>query len=446
MSVITRFAPSPTGLLHAGNYRTAVFAYLVARQNNGSFILRIEDTDRARSKQEYEDNIYEALAWLGLDADKTRRQSANAARHRAVVERLVEDGQAYVSHETPKDPGGRTQVIRFRNPGGTVSFTDTVRGEIAIDVGDLGDFVIARSFDEPLFHLAVVVDDADDGVTTVIRGEDHISNTPRHILLQHALGFPTPTYAHVPLVLGSDRTKLSKRRGARALTEYRDQGFLPEAMLNYLAFLGWHPSDNNEYLSLHELIKQFDLSRLQKGGAIFDETKLRSINQHWMRELSDTEFISHLGHISVDTITQQERVRKAVPLLKERAQTFGEAREIFTNELAYLFEAPTLDRAILAKKEPADRPALTKVALTSLLDVLATLPSNASAETIKGLLMPLADAEEKKCKGGRGAVLWPLRYALSGQERSPDPFTIVSIIGRDESLARVRAALALLEP
>ncbi|MHB8710507.1 MAG: glutamate--tRNA ligase [Minisyncoccota bacterium] len=445
--VVTRFAPSPTGLLHLGNYRTAVFAYLFAKHTGGSFLLRIEDTDRERSKPDYEVNILEALAWLQFPFDQQYRQSEHAARHRELLEKLVAENTAYVSKESPKKPGDREEVIRFRNPGGTISFVDIVRGEITTDVSDLGDFVIARSFDEPVFHFAVVVDDADEGVTHVIRGEDHISNTPRQILIQRALGLALPSYAHLPLILGGDRTKLSKRKGAKALTEYRDLGILPEAMLNYLAFLGWNPGDEREYLSRDALIESFDLARIQKGSAIFDETKLLSVNQHWMRTLSDEEFISHL-ETKFDLKSESSRsnlVSKAIPLLKERAHTFAEAREMLAGELSCLFDEPTPDRATLLAKELSDRPGIATVSLERLIELIEVIPNNAPVEEIKGTLMPLADAEEGKGKGGRGAVLWPLRYALSGRERSPDPFTLISILGPDEAISRVRRAIAILE-
>ncbi|MCX6786730.1 MAG: glutamate--tRNA ligase family protein [Candidatus Kaiserbacteria bacterium] len=447
---VTRFAPSPTGLLHAGNYRTAVFAYLFARHSGGSFILRIEDTDSARSKPEYESNIKEALAWLNLAADQQYRQSEHKIRYRELLEKLVADDSAYISKETPKNPGDREEVIRFRNPGGAVSFTDIIRGNITMDVSDLGDFVIARSFDEAVFHFAVVVDDADENVTHVIRGEDHISNTPRQILIQRALGFTTPMYAHLPLILGSDRTKLSKRTGAKALTEYRDLGFLPEAMLNYLSFLGWNPGDDREYLSQKELIEAFDLSRVQKGSAIFDETKLLSVNQHWMRQLSDEKFLACLDFVnpsSDDGFTKSlnsEILKKAVPLLKERAKTFQEAQDMLSNELSCLFNEPALDPNKLIAKELNDCPNMTKTALEGLSGAIEALPNDLSAEIVKNALMPLADAEEEKGKGGRGAMLWPLRYALSGQDRSPDPFTLISILGKEETISRIRKAIAIL--
>ena len=438
--VVTRFAPSPTGLLHAGNYRTAVFAYLFAKHTGGSFIVRIEDTDTARSKPEYEANIFEALEWLDLPADKRYRQSEHRARHRELLEKLVASDLAYVSKEAPKNPADREEVIRFRNPKGIVSFTDSIRGTISMDVSDLGDFVIARSFDEPIFHFAVVVDDADEGVTHVIRGEDHISNTPRQILIQRALGFTEPVYAHLPLILGSDRTKLSKRKGAKALTEYRDLGILPEAMLNYLAFLGWNPGDERDYLDRKTLSEIFDLADVHKGSAIFDEVKLLSVNQHWMRVLSDDDFIARGSFSAPDA----SKLRKAVPLLKERARTFGEARDMLAGELSCLFKEPVLDQALLVAKEPEGRAGVAKNALKSLSEAIKTLPEDVSSEAVKETLMPLADAEEAKGKGGRGAVLWPLRYALSGQERSPDPFTLISILGPAEAVSRTEKAIAIL--
>ncbi len=442
--VVTRFAPSPTGLLHAGNYRTAVFAYLFAKHSGGSFILRIEDTDAERSRPEYEENILEALAWLDFPFDRRYRQSEHRARHKELLEKLIAADKAYLSKEIPKNPGDREEVIRFRNPKGTVSFTDIIRGEITMDVSDLGDFIIARSFDEPVFHFAVVVDDADENVTHVIRGEEHISNTPRQILIQRALGFATPVYTHLPLILGSDRTKLSKRKGAKALTKYRDEGILPHAMLNYLAFLGWNPGDEREYLSRDELIAAFDLAQVQKGSAIFDETKLLSVNQHWMRELSVDDFIAQLNIGHPMSNVDPKKLRKAVPLLKERARTFGEARTMLAGELACLFSEPVLNRQTLLAKEPMERPAVTKSLLEGLLALLGDLSKDVSAEEVKNALMPRADAEEARGKGGRGAMLWPLRYALSGQERSPDPFTLISILGSEEAISRIRKAIAIL--
>ena len=381
--VISRFAPSPTGLLHAGNYRTAVFAYLFAKHEGGEFIIRIEDTDHARSKPEYETPIFEVLKWLNIQADEQYRQSEHRPRHRELLEKLVADGTAYISKETPRAPGDREEVIRFKNHGGTVTFTDVIRGEITTDITDLGDFIIARSFDEPVFHFAVVVDDADEGVTHVVRGEDHISNTARQMLIQRALALPTPLYAHLPLILDSNHKKLSKRTGAKALTEYQEGGILPEAMLNYIAFLGWNPGDEREYLSRDELIKEFDISRVQKGSAIFDEVKLFSVNQHWMRKLSDAEFLKNLGVKCPPSI---------VPLLKERAKTFKEARDMLTGELSCFFTEPKLDKNLLLAKELKDRPNIAISALKGLLEPIKGFKNDVSAEAVKEVIMPLADA------------------------------------------------------
>ena len=436
---VTRFAPSPTGLLHAGNYRTAVFAYLSAKHEGGKFIVRIEDTDSARSKTEYETPIFETLAWLGLPIDEQYRQSEHRPRHRELLEKLIKEGLAYISKETPQAPGDREEVIRFKNPGGAVAFTDVIRGEITTDVTDLGDFIVARSIDEPVFHFAVAVDDSDEGVTHVIRGADHISNTARQMLILRALGLTVPMYAHLPLIFDSNRKKLSKRTGAKALIEYRDEGILPEAMLNYIALLGWNPGDDREYLSRGELIKEFDLSRVQRGSAVFDEIKLFSVNQHWMRALSDNDFLTHLGDIG------HPISHKIIPLLKERAKTFKEAREMPSGELSCFFTEPVLERNLLISKEPKERPGMTKLAIESLLEPIKGLKNDVSAEAVKEAIMPLADAEEAKGKGGRGAILWPLRYALSGKERSPDPFTIISIIGAEKAISRIQKAIAILE-
>lgn len=437
-SVVTRFAPSPTGLLHAGNYRTAVFAYLFAKHENGKFIVRIEDTDVARSKPEFEKNIIEALTWLQLPADEQYRQSEHRPRHRELLETLIDNGTAYISSETPQAPGDREEVIRFKNPGGAVTFDDTIRGDITTDVADLGDFIIARSLDEPVFHFAVVVDDADECVTHVIRGGDHISNTARQILIQRALGLPTPIYVHLPLIMDSNHKKLGKRTGAKALTEYRDEGILPVAMLNYLAFLGWNPGDDREYLSRDELTKAFDIARVQKGSAIFDEIKLFSVNQHWMRKLSDGDFLAHLGDVG------HPMSHKIIPLLKDRAKTFKEARDMLIGELSCLFNEPRLDRNLLVAKELVDRHGTTVSALKSLLEPINGFKNDVTAETVKEVIMPLADAEEAKGKGGRGSVLWPLRYALSGQERSPDPFTLISVLGKEKTISRIEKAIAIL--
>lgn len=448
--VVTRIPPSPTGRFHIGTARTALFNYLFARHNGGSIVFRSEDTDRARSSKEHEDEIVAGLAWLGISWDTFSRQSEHTERYRTLLEGLVGEGKAYVSEEPSKtDPDKTVKVVRLKNPGTSITFTDLVRGDITFDTTELGDFVIARSLDDVLYHFAVVVDDMDAGVTHVIRGEDHISNTPRQILIQEALGAARPAYIHLPLILDEKRAKLSKRSGATSVMDYRAEGILPEALVNYLALLGWNPGGTREDFSLKELVELFSFDGVQKSGAIWNRDKLLSVNQHWMRKLSDDDFLTHMrGFVNPSSNEGFTKpfMLKAIPLLRDRARTFGEARQMLTGELSCLFTPVSPTKEGLTAKEPADRPGgVTKEALEALQTAISALPEGVSAEVAKGALMPLADAAEAVEKGGRGAYLWPLRYALSGLERSPDPFTLIHILGRAESLARVKNAIAILQ-
>ncbi|MBU6321255.1 MAG: glutamate--tRNA ligase [Patescibacteria group bacterium] len=442
-NVTVRIPPSPTGRLHIGTARTALFNYLFARHADGRIVFRSEDTDRTRSKREHEDEIVEGLHWLGLDWDDFSRQSEHAARHTELLDGLIRAEKAFVSKEPAKDdPSREVEVVRLKNPGRAITFTDEIRGEITFDTTELGDFVIARSRDDALYHFAVVADDWDAGVTHVIRGEDHISNTPRQILIQEALGAPRPVYAHIPLILDAKRAKLSKRSGATSVMDYRAEGFLPEALVNYFALLGWNPGSDREDFSLAELVEAFSLAGVQKSGAAFDREKLLSVNQRWMRKLSDEAYVSHLNDL--DPELDLSNIGKIVPLLKERARTFGEAREMLGGELAFLFAPPSVSKEALLAKTPAGRGAEVQRALERALEALAGLGSEIAANSAKDALMPIAEELEAVGKGSRGAFLWSLRYALSGSERSPDPFTIIYILGADEALSRLRHALALL--
>lgn len=441
MNVKTRIAPSPTGWLHIGTARTALFNYLFAKHHGGTFAVRSEDTDRARSLPEYEEEILAGLAWLGLNHDEFVRQSERVARHQELLEKIVAEGKAYVSEEESKnEPGKKVQVVRLKNPGTSITFTDLVRGDITFDTAELGDFVIARAIDDPLYHFAVVVDDMDMEISHVIRGEDHISNTPRQILIQEAVGAPRPQYAHLPLILAPDRTKLSKRHGATSIADYRAEGFLPEGFVNFMGLLGWSPGSDEEDFSLESLIETFELDGVQTHGAIWNREKLLDVNQRWMRKLSDEEFISQ-GNI---TAPDDAKLQQIVPLLKERAKTFGEARTMLEGELACLFAQPALDATVLVSKEPAHLAGVTALHLRAFGAQLGLVHEGASADEAKDILMPYADAVAKE-DGGRGAALWPLRYALSGQERSPDPFTLISILGTEESSVRIQNALDILE-
>lgn len=445
MDVVTRFAPSPTGLLHIGNYRTAVFAYLFARHHNGKFLVRIEDTDRERSRKEHEENILDALSWLGLSHDELFRQSEHAPRHQALLEKLIEEGKAYISkEESTQTPGKILELVRFKNPNRKVRFLDNIRGELEMDTSELGDFVIAKSLSEPLFHLAVVVDDWDHGVTHVIRGEDHISNTPRQILIQEALGAPTPVYAHLPLVLAPDRSKLSKRRGALAITEYRERGYLPEALLNQMAMIGWNPGTEEEVFSKEELIERFTLEQIQKGSAIFDETKMKWFNREHLLRLPREVFETHASQFLTETtreaLEKTGRLEAALTLAKERIQTFGEITDMDTaGEFSYLIAPQDYDPKTLHWAKEVDEgktPERLKMALEALQGISI---DDWSDITVKGAVWPIAESE------GKGSVLWPMRVALTGRDKSPDPFTVAGILGKDETTARIQKAIELLK-
>lgn len=420
--VVTRFAPSPTGFLHSGNYRTALFAYLFAKQHQGRFLVRIEDTDIARSKKEYEENILESLSWLGLDYEKLYRQSERTELYKKYLKKLIDENKAYVSQETE---GERKEVIRFRNPNKKVKFHDLIRGDIETDTTDLKDFVIARSMEEPVFHLVVVVDDFEMGITHIIRGEDHISNTPRHILIQEAIGAPTPTYAHLPLILSSDRSKLSKRKGALPLTTYRDMGYVKEAVINHLASLGWNSGTNKELYTLEELVKDFSLEKVQKAGAVFDEAKLKWFNKQYISKMSLDEFKKVAAPFANNV------PEKIWPLLKERTTLLSELKDL--SEFDFLSKKPEFAKEKLNWK---DKPA-NKNLLEETKKIIETV-SDFTKENIKTALWPLAEKE------GKGEVLWPLRIALSGKDKSPDPFILCELLGKEESISRINYAISVL--
>lgn len=433
--VVVRFAPSPTGNLHIGSARTALYNFLHARKHGGTFILRIEDTDRARSRAEYERDILESLAWLGLTHDALFRQSERQAVYRGYIERLLREDAAYVSEEL-KD-GAPSSVIRFRNPKKTITFEDTLRGSIVQDTADLGDFVIARDPDQPLYHLAAVIDDFETGVTHVIRGEDGIPNTPRQILIQEALGAPRPFYTHIPLILAADRSKLSKRHGAPSVNELKNGGYLPEAVVNFLAFLGWHPEGDRELYSLDELIQIFSLERVQKGGAVFDTEKLKWLNREYLRKLDPAAFQKQsIGYMPQALRENADAVRLSAVLdsLRERINVFGEITAMAeAGDFAYFFKKPLYDKNLLLREEKGS--AKTDRHLHELERLLGALSEDAfKIQNIRELVMPYADRE------GRGAVLWPFRVALTGKERSPDPFSVCEILGKEESLSRLNEA------
>ena len=444
--VRVRFPPSPTGAMHLGNIRTAIFNHLFARHHGGTFILRIEDTDAARSKKEYEKDILASLAWLAIPYDEFHRQSERAARHQECLERMIQEERAYLAEEN-QDGTGR--VVRFKNPKKTVTFHDLIRGDISFDTTELGDFVIARAPDRPLYHLAVVVDDADMRITHIIRGEDHISNTPRQMLLQEALGAAVPQYAHLPLVLAQDKTKLSKRSGSLSIAELRAHGYLPDAVVNYLALLGWHPEDDREIFTREELVAAFDLSRVQTGAAIFDPQKLRWVNKQHLALLSDEAFEAllheYLNAHPLPAPLSEHALTALLPLLRERLEVFADmetlAREGEFDFLRKDFSLSEEEAEALVFPKACGKAGARERAARHLEEVaclLEALPEEAfTPEKIKDALWSYAEQE------GRGEVLWPMRYALSGRARSFDPFSLAAALGKEETLRRLGHAAKL---
>ncbi len=437
--VITRIAPSPTGQMHIGTVRTALFNYIFAKQHGGTYFVRIEDTDRERNKEEWVDAIWRDFEWCGILPDKKYRQSEHIERHKELLASLVASGKAYLSKEPKKDdPSQTVEVVRLKNPGGVVTFSDLVRGDISVDTTDLGDFVIARSIDDPLYHFAVVVDDGDAGVTHVLRAEEHISNTPRQILILEALGFERPVYGHFPLILAPDRSKLSKRKHGASIENYRAQGFIPEALINYLAFLGWNPGTEEELFTLDELIERFSIDKLQKAGAIFDEVKMRWFNHEHLKKLSDQEFTERLVTFAGET-PLPPYLGHILSLLRERSQTLGEALQALADgEFAFMEDNITYEPALLLKGAKVDA-AAAKAHLQKVTEMLESIEStNFTAEGTKEVIFPYATEQ------GRSGVLWPMRVALSGKEKSPDPFTLCALLGKEKTLERIAQASRVL--
>jgi glutamyl-tRNA synthetase len=426
--------------MHIGTVRTALFNYLFAKHHGGTYFVRIEDTDKERNRPEWVDAIWRDFEWCGIIPDARYIQSQHLPRHRELLEGLVASDKAYISKEPAKDDASRTvEVVRLRNPGTSVTFTDLVRGEVTFDTTELGDFVIARSIADPLYHFAVVADDGDAGVTHVLRAEEHISNTPRQILIQEALGLPRPQYGHLPLILAPDRTKLSKRKHGATVNLYRDRGFLPEALINYLALLGWNPGTEQELFSSDGLIAAFDLAHVHHAGAIFDETKLTWFNREYLLRMPQASF----ERMAVERIQaarpawDRDRIRTILPLIRERVSIVSDIDAMVSaHEIDFFFETPAIDPARLPdKKATVDE---TREHLQFVRSTIDHMQGSFDADSLKAELW--AYATEK----GRGAVLWPLRYALSGRDRSPDPFTIASLIGKADTLARIDAALSLI--
>jgi glutamyl-tRNA synthetase len=471
MTIVTRFAPSPTGYLHIGGARTALFSWLLAKSQGGKFLLRVEDTDRERSTQEATDAIIEAMAWLDLAAEGTAVfQSQRFDLYNSHIDRLLETGHAYWCQCTPDEveamrekaraegrkpkydgrcrelglnPGeGRPDgwVVRFKGPqDGVTNFLDMVKGPTAVQNSELDDMILRRSDGAPTYNLAVVVDDHDMGVTVVLRGDDHVANTPRQILLYQAFGWDVPKFGHVPMILGPDKAKLSKRHGALSVMEYKKLGYLPEALVNYLARLGWSHGDQ-EIFSREELIKHFPAGNLGNSPSVFDVKKLEWLNAHYIKESTPErlaallpEYLAETGG-TADLNLDPAYLASIIPLLQPRAKTLVEMAD-----MARFFLVPT-DQLTYDEKAVADqlKPEARQL-LADLLPIYEAAADYTDHKALEAATQAFLDARELKFK----AVAQPLRVALTGKTASPGLFETMCVLGKAESLARIRRALTL---
>jgi glutamyl-tRNA synthetase len=461
--VRTRFSPSPTGALHLGGAHTALFNWLIARHYQGTFILRIEDTDPERSQEHFVTEILEAMTWLGLTWDEgPYRQSERLPVYQDYIHRLVGRGAAYYCHCPPQDlearrqaalargekprydghcrelnlPAGPHTAVRFKTPPiGVTHWDDDIKGAIAFDNQELDDLVLLRADGLPTYNFAVVVDDIDMAVTHVIRGEDHIPNTPRQLLIYEALGVAPPRFAHMPLMLGKDRAKLSKRHGAVSVTAYREQGYLSHSLVNYLARLGWSHGDQ-EIFSREELIQYFTLEHVTKSPGVFDEEKLQWLNSHYIKEMpapelarAVTPFLAPLDISRPD----QDYLARVVTTLKPRCKTLVE----MAAAARFYFKDPRPYEAKAAQKflTPASAPILKEIAAR-----LAALPE-ASEEALNQLFTALAQETGQKMVN----LAQPVRVALTGKTASPGLYEIISILGQAETLQRIRNGIEYAE-
>jgi len=473
-----RFAPSPTGHLHVGGARTALFNWLYCRRQGGTFILRIEDTDAERSSEDMSAAILSGLRWLGLDWDEGPEvggphapyfQSRRLDRHVAAARRLVASGRAYSCYCTPEELGARRQAagpdwrydrrcrnldpaeirrrdeagapkaIRFAVPEGRTSFEDLVRGPITVDHRTIEDFVIVRSDGLPTFHLSVVADDIDMAITHVVRGDDHVSNTPKHILLYAALESPAPVFAHVPLILGTDRKRLSKRHGATSVAEYEAQGYLPDAMVNFLALLGWSPGDDREVMTRDELIAAFDLTGISGGSPIFNPEKLDWFNQQHLQRLSPDTILRRLEpdlraaalDVGEPGSARHRHAERAVDLVKPRAKKLV---DLVPQLRPFLDDRITRDAAAVAKHLSA--PDLAGP-LEAWRDRVATVEPFEPA-ALESALREVAAARDIKA----GVLIHATRVAVTGQAVSPGLFEVLELVGRERVLARLDEVIA----
>jgi glutamyl-tRNA synthetase len=474
--VITRFAPSPTGFMHIGGVRTALFAYLHARKNNGIFILRIEDTDKNREVEGSIEHIKESLKWLGLEWDygpdsKTtpfgsciQSERLDSYLHYAKI--LVEKDLAYPDPYTPEQVEAfRNQTTAEKRPflfrghrpetsevwDGTkplrlkvpeikrYTWNDVVRGELSAGEEMLDDVVLIKSDGYPTYNFAHIIDDHEMGVTHIMRADEFIASTPKFLSIYDALGFERPEFVTLPPILREDKTKkLGKRDGAKDILEYRDEGYLPEAMVNFLALTGWNPGTEQELFTKDDLIATFDITKIQRAGALLNEDKLLWMNKQYISNLSPEEKFSYVSQYLTETVTNlpqfsQERLTRSISTIIERISIGKEIKDLSeAGEYDYLFASPEYETTVLKWKND-DSAAEALPRLEKALETLSCADFG-SMESIKSALWPLAE------ELGKGQLLWPLRVALSGQERSPDPFTLAFILGPEETILRIKTA------
>ena len=469
MTVRTRFAPSPTGYLHIGGARTALFSWLFARQKGGEFLLRIEDTDVERSTEESVKAILDGMEWLALDWDgEPLYQSTRFDLYREHAGKLLDKGLAYRCYCTPEElderrkramvegrpprydgrckelgdstpDSNKPSALRFKVPPGTSAFNDMIQGPISIENSEIEDFIILRSDSTPTYHLVVVVDDASMEISHVIRGDDHINNTPKQMLLYDALGFDVPLFAHLPMILGADKARLSKRHGATSVVAYRDDGFLPDALVNYLARLGWSHGDD-EIFSRKDLLDKFSFDNVGKSPGVFNPDKLLWLNQHYIKESTPAEltapFLAQLKTLGVDTSPTEadnERVEAAIATLQERAKTLKEMAE---SALFYFKDTITYDEKAAAKFLKADKAEVLD-AIARGLDSLDTFDE----QSIEGIFTAYIEESDLKL----GKVAQPVRVALTGGTTSPGIFETIAALGKVLSVQRIRAAASYIK-
>ena len=429
--VRVRFAPSPTGFLHIGGARTALFNWLFARHEGGAFLLRIEDTDRQRSQQRYVDEILDSLRWLGMDWDEGPFfQSQRLDLYRRRAEELRAKGSAYEAEG----------ALHFRVPMEVVEMDDLIHGRISVDNRLAKDLVIVKSDGSPTYNFACVVDDADMGITHVVRGDDHISNTPKQVALYRALGLEPPRYAHIPMIHGEDRARLSKRTGAKAISEFRAEGYLPEGLFNYLALLGWSPGGNEEIVAREEMVRRFDLRRVNKTAAIFNVEKLNWVNAQHLKRQDPARLASVLRPELeqakvIGPSVPQERLVEIVRLLQARAQTL---RDLAASVGWFFAKSVRLDAEARKKIAETEGVARTFGLLVERLQALAAFDHAAVEQCCRGVIAELGIQS--------GALIHPVRAALTGRTVGPGLFELMAVMGKETCIARLQAALKRLQP